>query len=116
MAEPLLKGDGQIDLVARIMAVVLAAVITIWSQWSSRDRFTGEDGKVLEARIKSLEHHISPAGQTVVHEAINNRIHRIEQDIQSLPPLWLREDVNEIKRRVERLEHEHLDYHGGSKK
>jgi hypothetical protein len=102
---------GSTDLVARVLAVILAAVATIWSQWSSRDRFTGEDARVLETRISQLEHHTSPAGQAVVHESINNRIHRIEQDIASLPPLWLREDVEEIKRRLERIERDHHRFH-----
>jgi hypothetical protein len=106
MAESVLGGDSR-DLVARILAVVLAGMVTIWSTFSARDRFTGEDARVLETRISQVEHHISPAGQAVVHESINNRIHRIEQDIASLPPLWLREDVEEIKRRVEALERDH---------
>jgi hypothetical protein len=95
------------DVVARILAIALAALVTVISQWSARDRFTGEDAKVLETRISQLEHHTSPEGQNVVHESINNRIHRIEQDISNLPPLWLREDVAEIKRRLEAVERDH---------
>ena len=102
---------GDKDILARVLAVVLAGMVTVWSSFSSRDRFTGEDAKVLETRISQLEHHISPEGQAVVHEAINNRIHRIEQDVNSLPPIWLKEDLTELKRRIERIEADHTRFH-----
>ena len=102
--------DGK-DPVARLLAVILAGVLTFWSTFRSSDRFTGAEATVLEARIDQLEMHISPAGQDKVHEAIHNRINRLEQDISRLPPHWLKEDIVEIKRKLEALERDHGQVH-----
>lgn len=129
---------GSNDLLARVLAVILAGIVAFYSTIQTSDRFTGEDAKAFEARIKNLElnslpeskriehaqlnarisyleDHISPDGQAAVHSAINAKIGRLEQDVLKLPPAWLKEDIAEIKRKLEALEREHLQYHNGEK-
>lgn len=70
---------GNSDLFARILAVVLAGIVTLWTGFASRDRFTGEDAAVLETRVSQLEKHVSAEGQKAAHENINDRISRQER-------------------------------------
>ena len=63
------------------LAVLLSGIAMVWGSWSSQDRFTGSEGKVLQERIRQLE----------------NRVDK-------LPPGYLLEELHELERKVEELE------------
>ena len=71
------------DLLARILAVLLSGIAMVWGSWSSQDRFTGSEGKVLEERIRQLE-----------------------RRVDGLPPGYLLDDLEEIEDRLKELERE----------
>ena len=75
---------GDKDLLARILAVIMAGVSALYASVASDDRFTGADGEVLTERVR-----------------------RLERDVENLPPVWLREDIQEIKQRLRKLETDH---------
>jgi polyhydroxyalkanoate synthesis regulator phasin len=72
---------NQNDLIARVLAVLLSGLAAVWASINSQDRFTGSDGKVLDAKIEGLR-----------------------RDVDKLPPAWLQREINELERRVAALE------------
>lgn len=73
--------DSTNDLLARILAVVLSGIAMLWGSWNTQDRFTGSEGKVLEERVRQLE-----------------------KRVDLLPPAYLLQEIQEINKRLDRLE------------
>ena len=81
----------QSDLLARAGVVLGSLIVLIISYVQTNvktaDRFTGAQGAVLQQRISHLE-----------------------DEVETLPPEWLKRDLNKIEIRLERVE-AHLEKH-----
>ena len=75
------KVPAQNDILARALAVLLAALGIIYSSYNTQDRFTGAQGARMDERLKA-----------------------VERQVASLPPEWLKRDLQRIDSRLGKIE------------